>query len=168
MATEPNDERLLTVNDVAERLQVHPITIRRHIKAGKLRSVRIGRSVRIREADLEEYLGADDERSEYPTPTPEAIAEVRRILDSVPRQKLHYRWPPTEEEMERRKKLTEETFRRRDQRGPIGISTTELVRQARRDLEEKYDRTSGASSRRFRRRKMASDGREPYRESERP
>ena len=169
MAVEPSEDRLLTVNDVAERLQVHPITVRRHIKAGKLRAVRVGRSVRIREAALEEYLGAEEyEQAEYPTPTPEAIAEVRRILDSVPRQKPPHPWPPTQEEMERRKKLTEETFRRRDERGPIGITTQELVRQARRDLEEKYDRTSGASSRRVRRGKMASDGRESYRESERP
>ena len=81
MAIDPNDERLLTVNDVAARLQVHPITVRRHIKAGKLRAVRVGRSVRIREAALEEYLGAEDyDQVEYPTPTPEAIAAVRGIL----------------------------------------------------------------------------------------
>ncbi len=166
--TGSNDEHLLTVNDVAERLQLHPITVRRHIKAGKLRAVRVGRSVRVREADLEVYLGAEDyEQAEYSAPTPEAIAEYRRLLGRV-RVKLPYRWPPTEEEMARRKKLTEETFRRRDERGHIGISTTELVRQARRDLEEKYDRTSGASSRRIRRGKMASDGREPYRESKHP
>ena len=163
MATEANDERLLTVNDVAERLQLHPITVRRHIKAGQLRAVRIGRSVRIREADLEEYLEAGDyEQVEYPTPSPEAIAEVRRILDSVPRQKPPHQWPPSQEEMARRKKLTEETFRRRDERGPIGITTQELVRQSRRELEEKYERTSGRSSRRLRRGKMASDRREPY------
>ena len=166
MATEPNDERLLTVNDVAERLQLHHITVRRHIKAGKLRAVRVGRSVRIREADLEEYLGADDYAPfEYPTPTPEAIAEVRRILDSVPKQKPPHQWPPTQEEMARRKKLTEETFRRRDERGPIGITTQELVRQSRRELEEKYERTSGRSSRRLRRGKMASDRRESYKGS---
>ncbi len=162
MATE---ERLLTVNDVADRLQLHPITVRRHIKAGKLHALRVGRSVRIREADLEEYLGAEGEQAEYPTPTPEAIAEVRRILDSVPRQKPQHQWPPSQEEMARRKKLTEETFRRRDERGPIGITTQELVRQARRDLEEKYDRTSGRSSRRLRRGKMASDRRESYKGS---
>ena len=50
MAIEPSEDRLLTVNDVAERLQVHPITVRRHIKAGKLRAVRVGRSGRFREA----------------------------------------------------------------------------------------------------------------------
>ena len=163
MATEANDERLLTVNDVAARLQVHPITVRRHIKAGKLRAVRVGRSVRIREAALEEYLGAEDyEQIEYPTPTPEAIAEVRRILDGVPRQKPSHQWPPSREEMARRKKLTEETFRRRDERGPIGITTQELVRQSRRELEEKYERTSGLGRRRVSRGKMASDRREPY------
>ncbi len=161
-----DDDQLLTVNDVAERLRVHPITVRRHIKAGILRSVRVGRSVRIREADLEDYLGAEDyEPAEYPTPTPEAIAEVRRILDAVPRQESPQQWPPTEEEMARLKKLTEEMFRLRDKTRPLGITTAELIRQGRRERDEKHDRTSGLSRRRLRRGKMASDGREPYRES---
>ena len=165
MTVHPEDQ-LLSVNDVAERLQVHPITVRRHIKAGKLNALRVGRSVRIREADLEEYLGVDDyEPIEYPTPTPEAIAEVRRILDSVPRQKPPHQWPPTKEEMAHRKKLSEEAFKRRDERGPIGISTVELIRQGRREQDEKLDRTSGLSSRRLRRGKMASDRREPYKGS---
>lgn len=40
VVAEPGNERLLTVTDVAEHLQVHPNTVRRHIKVGKLRGAR--------------------------------------------------------------------------------------------------------------------------------
>ena len=109
MAIESTDERFLTVAEVAERLKVHPITVRRHIKAGRLRAVRFGRAVRIRESDLDAYVA--------PEGTPSA--------------ELPYRWPPTPEEIARRTKLMKEAFARRDARPLLGITTTELVRQAR-------------------------------------
>ena len=163
MAIDPNEERLLTVNDVAERLQLHPITVRRHIKAGKLRAVRVGRAVRVRESDLETYLDVEGDGWVEPDKETkeELLKEYYRLLDRI-HIELPYNWPPTPEEIARRQKLTEETFRRRDERGPIGITTQELVRQGRRERDEKYDRTSGISRRRVRRRKMASDGRESY------
>ncbi len=57
------EEALLTVREVAQRLRVHPITVRRHIKAGRLRAVRIGRAVRVREADLAVLLRQDHDAS---------------------------------------------------------------------------------------------------------
>jgi excisionase family DNA binding protein len=49
-------KRLLTMKDVAERLQVSGVTAwRLHAERG-LRVVRIGRSVRVRESDLEAWL----------------------------------------------------------------------------------------------------------------
>ena len=119
MAIESTKERLLTVREVAERLRVHPITVRRHIKAGRLQAVRVGRSVRVRESDLEAFL------------RPEIAPGIE----------LPYRWPPTPEEMARRGRLVEEILARRDKRAPLDISTTELVRQARRDLEERHERS---------------------------
>jgi excisionase family DNA binding protein len=47
--------KLLTVKEAAERYRVHEMTIRRHIARGWLRAVRVGRAVRIREEDLENY-----------------------------------------------------------------------------------------------------------------
>ena len=47
---------LLTVEDVAAACRLHPRTVRRHIAAGNLRSVRIGRNVRVRREDLEEFI----------------------------------------------------------------------------------------------------------------
>lgn len=48
--------RLLTVAMVADRLAVSPKTVRRWVEAGELRSHRLGRAVRIGEADLQQFL----------------------------------------------------------------------------------------------------------------
>ena len=53
---------LLTVHEVAQRLQVSPRTVERAVTAGELRSVRIGRSRRVAPDDLEHYI--QDLRSE--------------------------------------------------------------------------------------------------------
>jgi len=47
---------MLTVKQVAERLQVHPITVRRWIYSGKLRAVRTDGAVRIEESALREFI----------------------------------------------------------------------------------------------------------------
>lgn len=44
-----------TVNQVALILKVHPLTIRRYIKEGKLRAIRAGGNVRITLADLNAF-----------------------------------------------------------------------------------------------------------------
>lgn len=50
--------RLLTPNEVAELLRVSAMTVYRLIKAGDLPAARIGKSFRIREADVDAYLQA--------------------------------------------------------------------------------------------------------------
>ena len=47
---------MLTVAEIADRLQVEQKTARALIKAGKLRAVRLVRVLRIREADFEDFL----------------------------------------------------------------------------------------------------------------
>ncbi len=47
---------LLTVDEIARMCQVHAMTIRRHISQGRLRAVRVGKGVRVRKEDLDEYL----------------------------------------------------------------------------------------------------------------
>lgn len=44
--------RMLTVQEVADYLQVTPRAVRSWIKQGKLKAVKIGRIIRIREEDL--------------------------------------------------------------------------------------------------------------------
>ena len=48
--------RLLSVAAVAGRLQVSTKTVRRWVEAGKLRIHRLGRCVRISDADLQEFI----------------------------------------------------------------------------------------------------------------
>jgi excisionase family DNA binding protein len=50
--------RLLTVAEVADALRVSSMTIYRLIKTGDLPAVRVGKSFRIRETDLKDYLTA--------------------------------------------------------------------------------------------------------------
>ena len=56
----PAAPRLLTVRDVAERLQMSSRTIHRLVANGDLTVVRIGRSVRIREEALKAFLTGED------------------------------------------------------------------------------------------------------------
>ena len=48
--------RLLRIEQIAERLSVSRSMAWKLIDSGALRSVRIGRAVRVRPADLEDYL----------------------------------------------------------------------------------------------------------------
>jgi len=49
-------EKLLTPEEVADRLAVSPKSIREWLRQGKLKGVRAGRLWRIRERDLEAFL----------------------------------------------------------------------------------------------------------------
>jgi excisionase family DNA binding protein len=49
-------ERLLTVKEVAEMCRVHEVTIRRHIRDGRLPVLRAGRALRVRRSDVERFL----------------------------------------------------------------------------------------------------------------
>ncbi|MFL5658464.1 MAG: helix-turn-helix domain-containing protein, partial [Ktedonobacteraceae bacterium] len=57
-------EELLTIEQVAERLQLHPDTIRRYIRERKLPGVRISATVvRVKKSDLDKFI---EERSTNP------------------------------------------------------------------------------------------------------
>lgn len=47
---------MLTVAEIAEMLRVEHKTVRALIKSGKLRAVRLGRALRIREADYNNFI----------------------------------------------------------------------------------------------------------------
>ena len=49
-------ERYLTTEQVANILQVHPLTILKFIKQGKLQGVKIGRIYRIQESEVKAFL----------------------------------------------------------------------------------------------------------------
>lgn len=48
--------RFLTVAEVADALRVSTMTVYRLIKAGDLRAVRVGKSYRLTEDDVDQYL----------------------------------------------------------------------------------------------------------------
>ena len=48
--------QLLTVQEVADAMRVSNMTVYRLIKAGELVATRVGRSYRIFESDVEDYL----------------------------------------------------------------------------------------------------------------
>jgi excisionase family DNA binding protein len=45
--------RIFNVTEAADRLRVHPVTVRRLVDKGQLRAARIGDLLRIREEDLQ-------------------------------------------------------------------------------------------------------------------
>lgn len=49
-------ENYLTTEQVATILQVHPFTILKFIKQGKLKGVKLGRVYRLKESDVQEFL----------------------------------------------------------------------------------------------------------------
>jgi excisionase family DNA binding protein len=56
MSTRFTQAKLLTVNEVADLLRVSRMTVYRLIKEGQMKALRVGRSYRLREDDVDEYL----------------------------------------------------------------------------------------------------------------
>lgn len=48
-------ENLFNVNQVAFILKVHPLTVRRYIKEGRLKAIKAGGNIRIKESSLNEF-----------------------------------------------------------------------------------------------------------------
>ena len=58
MAQLPARARYLTVAEVASQVRVSNMTVYRLIKAGELGAVRVGKSYRIKEDDVDRYLAS--------------------------------------------------------------------------------------------------------------
>lgn len=57
---------LMTVEQAAEALKLHPKTVLRHIREGRLSATRIGKSYRIERARLDAFAGITSGRTEPP------------------------------------------------------------------------------------------------------
>lgn len=55
-------QKLLRVGAAAHELGLHPMTVRRWIKAGRIQVVQVGREMRIPHAEIERMVGSVDER----------------------------------------------------------------------------------------------------------
>ena len=60
------EHELLTCEEAAAYLRVHPRTVTRLLTAGRLPGVKVGRQWRLRKADLDAYLAGEraDDRSD--------------------------------------------------------------------------------------------------------
>jgi len=58
-------DELLTIDEVAAELKLHPDTIRRYIREGKLKQIRVGgTAIRIRRSELDRFIREGEEGSE--------------------------------------------------------------------------------------------------------
>ena len=57
-----SDRKYLRVGKAAEELGLHPITIRRWIKTGKIQAVRVGIEARVPRSEIDRLLGQVDDR----------------------------------------------------------------------------------------------------------
>ena len=64
------EHEYFTPEEVAEMLKVHPLTVYRMIKDGRLRANRIGRSLRISRQSIDEW-STESSTSASPSPEPE-------------------------------------------------------------------------------------------------
>lgn len=103
----------LTVREVAAIYRVNEITVRRHIRSGKLSAVKIGGRVRVRREDAEGL--------ELP------VQANTREVASEP--------APTAAEIARRKLVIARMDDMRSTMEPLDISTVELLRLARQENE---------------------------------
>ena len=55
-------QKLFRVGAAAHELGLHPMTVRRWVKAGRIQVVQIGREMRIPRSEIERMVGASDER----------------------------------------------------------------------------------------------------------
>ena len=73
----------MSLQDVGDTLGVDVQTVRRWVKAGRLKAFRPGKDYRIREADLEEFLRTREVRPKVPPqPLPEQAERLRDVRET--------------------------------------------------------------------------------------
>jgi excisionase family DNA binding protein len=70
-------EEFYSVEQVAGRLSLHPKTVLRYIKEGRLRGTRIGKAYRITRSDLDSFVGVNAET----TGTSSRVTSIVEIAD---------------------------------------------------------------------------------------
>ena len=73
-------ELLLTVDQTAKRLQIHPVSVRRQLQSGRLRGIKRGKLWRIPESALTET-----KLENSPQPTPHEIQQRLAALEAIGR-----------------------------------------------------------------------------------
>lgn len=80
------EEKILTADQVAQNLQVHPFTVLKFIKQGKLKASKLGRVYRIRESDVARFLDEQQANSHNKTQRSKSIKVQDKDVsqDSLP------------------------------------------------------------------------------------
>jgi excisionase family DNA binding protein len=74
-------EELFTVDRVAEKVGLHPRTVRRFIREGRLRAKKIGKQWRILSRDLDELIGKEAADEEAPGDRRTGRIQVSAVVD---------------------------------------------------------------------------------------
>jgi excisionase family DNA binding protein len=69
------DQRLLTPEQVADRLQISRVTVMDYLRKGRLKGHRVGKLWRIKEEDLEAFLEGE--------PTEEDLADAKALDEAL-------------------------------------------------------------------------------------
>jgi len=83
-------ERYLTSEQVADLLQVHPFTVLKYLKSGVLEGVKIGRMYRIKESDVEKFLGSISTKPKVREEVPKKEQEVIQKKEEKTESKIEY------------------------------------------------------------------------------
>jgi excisionase family DNA binding protein len=67
------NKELYTIDQVAQRLQLHVKTVRRYVREGRLKATRIGKQYRIAAEDLAEFSGGQVEVNAEPVRTSRSV-----------------------------------------------------------------------------------------------
>jgi excisionase family DNA binding protein len=73
-------ENLFNVNQAAYILKVHPLTIRRYIKENKLKAIKVGGNIRIKESQLAEFNKDLIPRAKPAKSTSQDARAVRKVF----------------------------------------------------------------------------------------
>ena len=99
----------LTVREVAAIYKVNPVTVRRHIRSGKLRAVKVGGRVRVRKEDADALA--------RPMTAPHRLNVVVEV--------------PSPEEIARRQSLIVRIDDLKASMKPLGFSIVDVIRDGR-------------------------------------
>lgn len=88
-------EKYLTTEQVSNILQVHPFTILKFLRVGKLKGIKLGRVYRIKESDVHEFL----REMTVATKEPKAQPTKAQVFED-----------DNQEQVEKESKIEEEVF----------------------------------------------------------
>ncbi len=77
-------DNFYNVNQAAFIMKVHPLTIRRYIREGVLKAVRLGGNVRIKEQDLQHFMRDFEPRSKKETSPFRKISQQKKFTTADP------------------------------------------------------------------------------------